>query len=67
MNRAFEAHDAGIAPARVSAQFDTLHGDPRWSAFPEGIGLSPSALPADQGSGSRVGAALGSYCFQSLE
>jgi hypothetical protein len=43
MNRAFEAHDAGGALARVSAQFDGLHGDPRWSAILHRIGLDPSA------------------------
>ena len=41
LERALEAHDAGIALARVSRALSPLHGDPRWPVFLRRIGLEP--------------------------
>ena len=43
LERALEAHDAGIALAKVSPHLNALHGDARWPAFLRRIGLEPSA------------------------
>jgi tetratricopeptide (TPR) repeat protein len=39
LERAFETRDAGVALARVSTLLNSLHGDPRWTAFMRRIGL----------------------------
>jgi serine/threonine protein kinase/lipoprotein NlpI len=41
LGRAYQAHDAGVALARVSTSLRGLHGDPRWAAFMRQIGLEP--------------------------
>ncbi len=39
LERALETRDAGVALSRVSRQLNSLHGDPRWTAFIRKIGL----------------------------
>ena len=41
LERALETRDAGVALAMVSTFFNSLHGDPRWTAFMRRIGLEP--------------------------
>jgi serine/threonine protein kinase/tetratricopeptide (TPR) repeat protein len=43
LERALEAHDAGIGLIGVSVHLSSLHGDPRWTALLRRIGLEPSA------------------------
>jgi len=39
LGRAYEARDAGVALAKVSASLRPLHGDPRWAEFMRKMGL----------------------------
>jgi len=39
LERAYASHDAGVALAKVSAQLNALHGDPRWGVFLRKVGL----------------------------
>jgi serine/threonine protein kinase/Tfp pilus assembly protein PilF len=40
LGRAYEARDAGVALAKVSASLRPLHGDPRWAEFMRKMGLA---------------------------